>query len=59
MAFALRLAKILKEANELVAIAVVSRKTATAGVSNQSNPPLSIDNRQSAIGNSSNSREHQ
>ena len=39
--------------NELVAIAAASRKTA------KNNPPsLSIVNRQSAIGNSSDSREH-
>jgi four helix bundle protein len=54
-----RLAKILKEANELVAIAVASRKTAKAGGSKRSNPPsLSIGNRQSTIGNSSDSKEH-
>jgi len=53
-----RLAKILKEANELVAIAVASRKTAKGGPSEQRNPPsLSIVNRQSAIGNSSDSRK--
>jgi four helix bundle protein len=49
-----RLAKILKEANELVAIAVTSRKTAKAGGLKQRNAPsLSIVNRQSAIVNSS------
>jgi four helix bundle protein len=54
-----RLAKILKEANELVAIAVASRKTTKAGGLKQSNPPsLSIGNRQSAIVNSSDSKEH-
>ena len=53
-----RLAKILKEANELVAIAVASRKTAKGGPSEKRNPPsLSIVNRQSAIGNSSDSRK--
>jgi len=55
-----RLDKILKEANELVAIAAASRKTAKAARSKQSNPPsLSIVNRQSAIVNSSDSKEHQ
>src|SRR5215472_445798 len=54
-----RLGKILKEANELVAIAVASRKTAKGGGAKQSNPPsLSIVNRQLAIVNSSDSREH-
>jgi four helix bundle protein len=54
-----RLAKILKEANELVAIAVTSRKTAKAGGLKQRNAPsLSIVNRQSAIGNSLDSREN-
>jgi four helix bundle protein len=54
-----RLAKILKEANELVAIAVASRKTAKAGGSKQSKSTLlSIVNRQSAIVNSSDSKEH-
>jgi four helix bundle protein len=49
-----RLVKILKEANELVAIAVASRKTAKAGGLKQRNPrSLSIVNRQSAIVNSS------
>ena len=53
-----RLAKILKEANELVAIAVASRKTAKGGGLKQSKPPsLSIVNRQSAIGNSSDSKK--
>ena len=54
-----RLAKILKEANELVAIAVASRKTAKTGGWKQRNAPsLSIVNRQSAIGNFFDSREH-
>jgi hypothetical protein len=54
-----RVAEILKEANELVAIAIASRKTAKAGRSKQGNlPSLLIVNRQSAIGNSSDSRQH-
>jgi hypothetical protein len=52
-------AKILKEANELMAITVASRKTAKAGGAKQKNAPsLSIVDRQSAIVNSSYSREH-
>ena len=47
-----RLAKILKEANELVAIAVASRKTAKGGGLKQSKPPSL------SIVNSSDSREH-
>jgi four helix bundle protein len=53
-----RLGKILREANELVAIAVASRKTAKGGGAKRSNPAsLSIVNRQSAIGNSFDSGE--
>jgi 23S rRNA-intervening sequence protein len=54
-----RPAEILKEANELVAITVASSKTAKGGDLKQAKPPsLSIVNRQSAIVNSSDSREH-
>ncbi len=46
-----RLAELLQEANELLAIVIASRKTAKRAGDNQKGPPLAIDNRQSTISN--------
>lgn len=52
-----RLAKLLQEADELVAITVASRKTVKiSGLHKRYRPSLAIVNRQSAIGNSSEDR---
>jgi four helix bundle protein len=47
-----RLAELRKEANELLSIAIVSRKTSKgAGVAKENGSGISIDNRQLSIGN--------